>query len=304
MSSDLDNVIVPPLNDLSAGDGPDIVARKVSATITKINDRKDVYIGPGLWPVNFFKEAGLTEAIISNWYKIAGDPGSHQGVARSAWHIESRPTGSGRNGPGSADIGLTVSQIKKGWTGQAPTSGELDGIYVALRQSGPDSDGAPETNSDCGAFVADVATRGNVGFGAVLEGISSNIDRTTFAATAAVNVQIAPVNKLISGSSSYGYVANAVAGTNTTAFYAFESDGIWSNFFVGRSGNRTTVKIDREGRYNGVTILSGAGSPEGIVSANAPTLYLRTDPGPNTAIYIKVTGAGATGWVALAAAAS
>jgi hypothetical protein len=42
----------------------------------------------------------------------------------------------------------------------------------------------------------------------------------------------------------------------------------------------------------------GAGTPEGAVSAAVGTLFLRTDGGSNTTLYIKESGAGNTGWVA------
>ena len=43
---------------------------------------------------------------------------------------------------------------------------------------------------------------------------------------------------------------------------------------------------------------SGAGTPEGVLSAVAGSLYTRTDGGAGTTLYIKESGAAATGWVA------
>lgn len=43
---------------------------------------------------------------------------------------------------------------------------------------------------------------------------------------------------------------------------------------------------------------SGAGSPEGIVSAPVGSLWTRTDGAANSTLYVKESGAGATGWVA------
>lgn len=51
--------------------------------------------------------------------------------------------------------------------------------------------------------------------------------------------------------------------------------------------------------YNGMlNILRGTGSPEGVITALIGTLYLRKDGGTNTAMYIKESGTGNTGWVA------
>jgi len=43
---------------------------------------------------------------------------------------------------------------------------------------------------------------------------------------------------------------------------------------------------------------SGAGSPEGVVSAVVGSMYTRTDGGAGTTLYVKETGSGNTGWVA------
>jgi hypothetical protein len=53
---------------------------------------------------------------------------------------------------------------------------------------------------------------------------------------------------------------------------------------------------------NGVTaptivVRSGAGTPEGVVSAPVGSLFLRSDGGASTTLYVKQTGSGNTGWV-------
>lgn len=42
---------------------------------------------------------------------------------------------------------------------------------------------------------------------------------------------------------------------------------------------------------------SGTGSPEGVVTAPVGARYRRLDGGAGTAIYLKETGTGNTGWV-------
>lgn len=44
-------------------------------------------------------------------------------------------------------------------------------------------------------------------------------------------------------------------------------------------------------------ILLGDGSPEGVVTADVSSIYLRQDGGASTSIYIKESGTGNTGWV-------
>lgn len=48
----------------------------------------------------------------------------------------------------------------------------------------------------------------------------------------------------------------------------------------------------------GVTISIGTGTPEGAVSAVVSSLFLRTDGGASTSLYVKESGSGNTGWVA------
>jgi hypothetical protein len=49
---------------------------------------------------------------------------------------------------------------------------------------------------------------------------------------------------------------------------------------------------------SGGGIVSGSGSPSGVVSAPVGTLYLRTDGGSGSTLYIKESGSGNTGWTA------
>ena len=49
---------------------------------------------------------------------------------------------------------------------------------------------------------------------------------------------------------------------------------------------------------NVIYIKYGAGSPEGSITANVGSLYLRTDGGANTTFYVKESGTGNTGWIA------
>lgn len=75
----------------------------------------------------------------------------------------------------------------------------------------------------------------------------------------------------------------------------FMDGGINDQFKI--VGNVTSA-----GNYNNFsvsmddTLSSGTGSPEGVVTANPASLYLRTDNGTS---YIKNTGSGNTGWVSL-----
>jgi len=49
---------------------------------------------------------------------------------------------------------------------------------------------------------------------------------------------------------------------------------------------------------NGSVIASGAGSPEGVVTAQVGSIYTNTSGSTSTTLYIKTSGSGNTGWTA------
>ena len=48
----------------------------------------------------------------------------------------------------------------------------------------------------------------------------------------------------------------------------------------------------------GPFISAGADTPEGVVTAPIGSLFLRTNGGASTTLYVKQSGVGNTGWVA------
>jgi len=62
----------------------------------------------------------------------------------------------------------------------------------------------------------------------------------------------------------------------------------------------TESQISDFGSYvTTATIMSGSGSPEGVITASPPCLYLNTDGGTSTTLYVKETGEDTnTGWIA------
>lgn len=57
--------------------------------------------------------------------------------------------------------------------------------------------------------------------------------------------------------------------------------------------------IFRQGGATGIIHTFGAGSPEGVTTANIGSTYCRTDGGVGTTFYVKSSGTGNTGWSAL-----
>lgn len=61
------------------------------------------------------------------------------------------------------------------------------------------------------------------------------------------------------------------------------------NLIIGTAGKGVSLP-------GGITWTSGAGSPEGVVTAPVGSLYSRTDGGVLTSLYVKQSGTGNTGW--------
>jgi hypothetical protein len=77
---------------------------------------------------------------------------------------------------------------------------------------------------------------------------------------------------------------------------------VWSDGYstlklevVGSSGDITSKGKITLGSA-GVQILTGTGDPEGVHTAVVGSLFLRTDGGASTTLYVKETGSGNTGW--------
>lgn len=69
---------------------------------------------------------------------------------------------------------------------------------------------------------------------------------------------------------------------------------------LGRLKTEADLKrfVERYQRPAPAYVLQGAGSPEGAVVAPVGTLYLRSDGGAGTTLYVKESGDDENGWVA------
>lgn len=77
------------------------------------------------------------------------------------------------------------------------------------------------------------------------------------------------------------------------------SDGlVWVQVPANGSSLVTISSVDGRVAALEARVLSGTGTPLGNVAALVGTLYLRTDGGTNTTLYVKESGTGTSGWVA------
>ncbi len=103
-----------------------------------------------------------------------------------------------------------------------------------------------------------------------------------------------PILQLLAGgvNSAYFYFDRALS------YAKIKAGAIDAIAFSTTTGNVQIVNSIES--LNGIVlkITSGSGSPEGVVTANVGSLYLRSDGGTTTTLYVKTSGTGNTGWVA------
>lgn len=74
-------------------------------------------------------------------------------------------------------------------------------------------------------------------------------------------------------------------------------DGTNPCFRVRYNDAGTTKYADVQMSASGGFVLRGSGTPEGAVTAAVGTLFLRSDGGAGTTLYVKESGSGNTGWI-------
>lgn len=94
-------------------------------------------------------------------------------------------------------------------------------------------------------------------------------------------------------SRSPGLTATRVAFSDATGRLADDADMTFS------TDTLTVTKLSTTGpiQLATVTISTGSGSPEGVVTAATGSIYMNTSGGTNTTFYVKESGSGNTGWV-------
>lgn len=116
------------------------------------------------------------------------------------------------------------------------------------------------------------------------------------------NTGLIESGKFVFGTGVNAYFANNKADDGVsinpiTQYEALRSSATVSYFDKDNTG-RSFERVDQ--LYLGAgsaTLISGPGTPEGFVTAAIGSLYLRTDGGAGTTLYVKQSGTGNTGWV-------
>lgn len=165
---------------------------------------------------------------------------------------------------------------------------------IAARNAAQISQGLAATSATSANTSANAAnTSAGIASTAATAAASSASSAASSAATAAGVAAIAPMvatSTYISGGSGGNIMrvdANVYPVSGTSRF-------------LGSGSNRwEAASIEQVYFGSGLaSISSGTGSPEGAVAANVGSLWLRTDGGAATTLYVKESGLGNTGWIA------
>lgn len=177
-------------------------------------------------------------------------PASHPDVKWSGLNIEGQALGSGKNGPFSADYGVSINVAKQGYASGTAVSGEIDGLTIYVRQDGARGlpSGDPGSSDACGILI-NAQNVEDVGFVSPIEVTSSNIQGVSpFGFRYRIQAQMAPITANAAGGPiTYGHVVVAKDGANTHAYYAgAEGAATWTNLL--HSPNRLSITWDGEYR--------------------------------------------------------
>ncbi|WP_307030397.1 hypothetical protein [Arthrobacter globiformis] len=177
-------------------------------------------------------------------------------------------TASGYNGD---TMDITKAGTGSGNGLKVNNSGTGIGVYIAQTGAGK-------------ALQIDANTASNAG---VFTSLIQGYDYGPSFSTAADSGVTLTVTKNGTGAGAVQQIVNKGTGDSLQL-----RDASAQKFTVSAVGGITVI--------NGVSvnIIAGTGSPEGARSAPVGSVYLRSDGGAATSLYIKETGTGNTGWVA------
>ncbi len=187
----------------------------------------------------------------------------------SAFHVRHIAEGTNQNGPRGAALGASISMMKKGFGTGSAGPGEIDGLYVVLRQDSQRT-GATGTGAadGCGILI-DAAVHQNVGFVGGIEGATTVLSNDQTNANGGgvpvrnMSYQIGCTNTAANGASMC-YFGGAARGEHDAGLllYNHEASGGFFREFINLVTNAGKVfGIDRRGdislgryRTDGVTM--------------------------------------------------
>jgi hypothetical protein len=152
-------------------------------------------------------------------------------------------------------------------------------------------------------------------FNAIETSSATKLDKTGGTLTGLTTIQrdagvsqgvLLKVENTNSDSASGGYIeleggiatVNPKIGGFGNFFEIFTSNKRLALFGKGGTISSACLVMHSDSGTTGGQIHTGSGSPETNISAPVGSLYMRTDGGAGTSLYVKESGTGNTGWVA------
>lgn len=180
---------------------------------------------------------------------------TEQGVQRSASHIRAIAEGSVINGPGTAELGHTISLMKEGFGTGTAKGGEIDGLYIVVRQDGPranEANASGANRSDACGVLIDAAFYDKTGFTGGIEGATALLNPADNSSMKRLSYQIGCINAATGTAQidSNGLYVGASAGQNSNGVLvnAFEgAGGYFDNFIQCGTDSGYVFQIDRKG---------------------------------------------------------
>ena len=127
--------------------------------------------------------------------------------------------------------------------------------------------------------------------GAVIGEIGEDVGATTLPNGAFIAVLGGDLNEVDAGAAYTVRYLNSVSGSQFN--YGLDLSGAAIDSYQPVSYASSDIKLS-----TGVLVMSGSGSPEAAKTAPVGSMYLRTDGGAGTTLYVKESGTGNTGWAA------
>ncbi|MBB4113474.1 hypothetical protein FHT80_002800 [Rhizobium sp. BK226] len=171
--------------------------------------------------------------------------------------------GSTVNGPVAGAFGQTISLMKEGFGTAAAKGGEMDALYIVMRQD--NRDGVPADG--CGILI-DVAAYDNIGFVGGIEGATTRFRKSDNQIATRLSYQIGCMD--FATSTEIIYYGKAVAseiGYGIKLDCDLASGGFYSNYINCNNGNWDVFNINKNGE---IRVGNDSGS-SGVFLASDPS---------------------------------
>lgn len=176
---------------------------------------------------------------------------NYEGGNISALHVRHVAEGTNKNGPRGAGLGASVSMFKEGFGTGTAKGGEIDGVYIVVRQDSPrdNSQGINDPNrGDACDILIDAAVYEQVGFVGGIEGATTVLANANGASTRRLVYQFGCTDTTTT--SSIGLFTSAALGSHSAGLLIYGAEsagGSFDNYIQCRTDTVGIFNVDRGG---------------------------------------------------------